>query len=188
MKKYIILISTAVGLIVGGKTYAQDSDSLEFEEYNNLYIQVEFGRNNDKINMLQGGITLEMGKNYYKIKVTSAVEPKYKTKQYLGKVHPEISDISLIMGRSFKLMKYQRFHFGTGLSAVTHVVRGNSQNPDSPPQEENYKQRYTVGLPVELRYSFNFNRNIAISCTGHVNANPIKSFTGLSAGIMLGLF
>lgn len=178
----------AFGLIFGSKTFAQETDDLVFEEYNNLYIQVEFGKNNDKINMLQGGITLEMEKNYYKIKVTSAVERKYKTKQYLGKVHPEISDFSLIMGRSFKLIKYQRFHFGTGLSFVTHVVKGNIQDSDTSPQDENFKQRYTVGLPVELRYSFNFNRNIALSCTGHVNANPIKSFTGLSAGIMLGLF
>lgn len=186
MKSNLILISLALSLTFGAEAIAQESDSMEFEEYNNLYLQVEFGKNNNKINMLQGGITLELGKNYYKIKATSAIEPKYKTKQYQGKIYPETSDLSLIMGRSFKLMKYQRFHLGTGLSAVTHVSRSNHQ--DSPAPDENYKQRYTVGLPVELRYSFNFNRNIAVSCTGHVNANPLKSFTGLSAGIMLGLF
>lgn len=188
MKINIILISMAFGLIFGGKTFAQGSDSLEFEEYNNLYMGAELGKNNSNVNMLQGGIWLELGKNYYKIKITSAIEPKYMKKKYREKTVPEISDASLILGRNYTFFRHQRVHFGTGVSFVTHVVKGNSKDPETSDQEENFKQRFAIGLPVEIRYSFNFSRNIALSCSAHANANPIKSFTGLSAGIMFGLF
>lgn len=186
MKSNIIIISMAFGLIFGGKTFAQDSDPLEFKEFNNLYFGFELGKNDRGIEMVQSAVWLQLGNNYYKIKGTSSSAPKPNSKRYRENSDPQLTDLSLILGKNYTFLKHHQLHVGSGLSMVTYKAK--NKDADFSAEEKEANMRYSIGLPVELRYSLNFNRNIALSLSAHASANPVRNFSGLSAGIMFGLF
>ncbi len=178
-------------------------DSLHFVEkkislFNNLYMGGEYGVSPGYRNFIQGGAWLQLDHDYFKIMSAVAADPATAEQKQLHKNHSkdcncietrQLSDVSLIYGKSYRFFKICQIQFGAGLAFVSKTDKDEAFNAQKHEFEpERYKKRGTVGIPAEARFAIQFKRYFSISCTAHVNANPIKSFRGISAGVALGLF
>lgn len=166
--------------------------------FNNLYMGGEYGASAGYRNFIQGGVWLQLDHHYFKIMSAVAADPATAAQKELHKNHSkdcncidvrQLADISLIYGKSYRFFKVCQIQFGTGLAFVSKTDQDevfNSQKHEFEP--ERYKKRGTVGVPAEVRFAIQFKRAFSVSSTVHFNANPIKSFRGISAGLALGLF
>lgn len=182
----IILTSLVGSLMIAGKTYAQDS--LRNEKFNNLYLAAEFGKTNKGTFLIQGGVSVQIKNNYFKIKSSSLIERYEKDRRHKEDPVPGLYDIGFIIGKSYDFGEHHQLQVGTGASMVHQVVQQRLDEPGYYTYHNKYKNRYTVGLPVEVRYNFYINRGIALSCIAYGNANSLKSFTNASLGVMVGMF
>jgi hypothetical protein len=105
-----------------------------------------------------------------------------------------VSELSLIVGKSYSLNKHSYFQFGTGVSLVNKISRGrflydNCDKPNgcllSSRVYETIRQR-PLGLPLETRLNLNLDRTAALSLSLSANINRLESFYGLSVGFVLG--
>lgn len=175
-----------------------DTDEKKISLFNNLYMGGEVGQSAGYRNFVQGGAWVQFDHNYFKIMSAVASDPATAEQKQLHKNHSkdcscietrELSDVSLIYGKSYQFFKVCQIQFGAGLAFVSKTDKDdafNSQKHEFEP--ERYRKRGTVGIPAEARFVIQFKRYFSISCSTHVNANPIKSFKGMSAGVALGLF
>lgn len=186
--KRMILTGIMYNVLSCITVFAQEEDLSKRDKFNNLYIMMEFGRTNKGISAVQGGISLQLENNYFKIKASSLIEPYEKDRRHKDDPVPGFSDLNFIAGRSFTFLNNLQFQVGTGLSFVHETVQLRIDEPGYYAYHNKYKERVTFGLPLELRYNFFITRGLAISLTGHGNANSIRSYYSASAGLMVGMF
>lgn len=194
MKTKLIWIA---GLLIGNQAIAQGTG--DETTFNNLYLYAEYGKTKGYQHLVQGGVYLQLDDFYFKIKSVSAFDNNTAAEKKLYKeyyydsdrVQEQVSfqDINFLAGRNFRTPKHHQIQFGAGLSAFVKKDKNEVFNSQKQAyQPERYKSRFTVGLPAEARYSFQFGRAFAFSCTGTANANFLKSYAAVSAGISWGMF
>ncbi|MEE1945366.1 hypothetical protein VRU48_09615 [Pedobacter sp. KR3-3] len=194
MKSKLIFI--ALVLACNGATAQGRGDESSF---NNLYIYAEYGQTKGYQHLFQGGAYLQAEGFYFKVKSVSAFDYNtdaekqlYKAYYYDGGPPQEnvgFQDVSFMVGKGFRSPKHHQIQFGAGLSAFFKTDKDEAfNNQKQAYQPDRYKTRFTVGLPAELRYSFQFGRAFAFSVTGTGNANFLKSYVAVSAGVAFGMF
>ncbi len=187
----IVLLLACKGAMAQGKG---DESS-----FNNLYIYVEYGQTKGYQHLFQGGVYLQAAGFYFKIKSVSAFDYNteaekrlYKEYYYDGGPPQEnvgFQDVSFMVGKGYRSPRRHQIQFGSGLSAFFKTDKDDAFNSQKQAyQPDRYKTRFTVGLPAELRYSFQFGRSFAFSVTGTGNANFLKSYAAVSAGIAIGMY
>ena len=178
---------------------AQAQDEPEVAKFNNLYFGAEIGSVKGYDSFIQGGAWLQYDHHYFKIKNAIALDrvtdeqeqwrDKYRNGEDEAIETRQTTALSLIYGRSYIFLKRHMVQFGSGLSYVARTEPDevfNSQKQDY--EKEVYTKRHTIGIPAELRYSFQFGRSVAITVTAHGNLNGLKSYTGIAGGLAIGLF
>ncbi len=167
--------------------------------FNNLYMNAEVGKIKGYRTFVQGGLSVQLEHHYFKIKAVTAYDSPNKEQKHLFKQYHhncdctqeirEISDIGLMYGRSYRILKHHQVQFGAGLSVFSKTDPDEDFNKQKRVDElDQFKTRTTVGVPIEFRYAFQFNRYLGIGFTSTLNVNPIKSYGAISAGVSLGLF
>lgn len=195
MKKKLLLFMSCFAL---GQGTIKAQEDKKVSAFNNFYMGAEVGASKGYRNFVQGGAWVQYDHQYFKIFAATAYDPATAEQKRLHKNHDqncsciekrELGDISLIYGKSYPFFKVCQVQFGAGLAYVSKTEKDeafNSQKHEFEP--ERYQKRGTIGLPAELRLVVQFKRYVSISCSTHVNANPIQSFRGMSAGLAIGMF
>lgn len=175
---------------------AQESN---LSKFNNLYFFAEVGKASGYDYAIYGGAVVQFDQHYFKIKTgivtdRTSKEQRQLIKAYYGDDHKEVptrsvDSYSLMYGRNYRLFKIGQIQFGSGLAYVEKSdpdVVFNEAKRDVEP--EKYIKRRTVGLPAEIKYAIQIKRYLGINCTYNANLNPIKSFSGFSFGLAVGLY
>lgn len=194
MKSKLLLIA---GLFACHGAIAQKTG--EETTFNNLYFYAEYGQTKGYQHLFQGGVYLQAEGSYLKIKSVSAFsyntdaeKQLYQQYYYDGGPPQEnvgFQDVSLMVGKGYRSPRRHQIQFGAGLSAFFKTDKDEAFNSRKQAyQPDRFKTRFTVGLPAELRYSFQFGRSFAFSVTGTGNANFLKSYAAVSAGIAIGMY
>lgn len=135
-------------------------------------------------------VYLQRNKYYYEFK-TSGIA---KVNLFGDYPNLTVSELSLILGKSYSLDKHSYFQFGTGLSLLNKISRGeflynNCDKPNgcllSSSVYETIRQR-PLGLPLETRFNLNLDRTAALTLSLSANLNRLECFYGLSFGLVLG--
>jgi hypothetical protein len=189
-------ISMIIGLVLSAAGLRAQEDVFIF---NNLYFGFEVGKSPAYKTASIGTMWLQLDRNYFKIKIASADNPPIKEeKEKFAAYHKDcdcvqknegISDMSLIYGRSYRIFRNHQLQFGAGISFFNKTVPNdvfNAKKQDYEPAQ--FKEKYTVGLPAEIRYAFQFKRYVALKATLGANVNSLKSYHAASAGVAIGLF
>lgn len=104
---------------------------------------------------------------------------------------PNVSDVSLIVGKSYTVGDMHNFQIGSGLSLVTVVSRGALLPCKSCGWFESNKYetitKKVIGLPIEAKYNlYSYRRLGAISLSINANLNREQSYFGTAIGLMAG--
>ena len=177
---------------------ASSAKAQVISDFNNLYVNAEIGKIKGYQNFAQGGVYAQIGHHYFKIKYAAAANNVTAAQnQSFDHYQPDcdctsdfskMEDISFMYGKSYRFLNFNQIQFATGLSVFVRTAPGQVYNRERESYElTSFKKSGTVGLPAEIRYSLQFKRYFAISCTASVNANFVKSYGVISAGIALGL-
>lgn len=194
MKSNLLLMAS---LLACNEAMAQETQ--EKVSFSNLYMNAEYGKTKGYQHLVQGGVYLQLDQYYFKIKAVSAfdtntaAEKKLYTDYYYDSDRAQenvgFQDISFMAGMNFRTLKHHQIQLGTGLSALVKTDKNEEFNRQKQAyQPDRFKKRFTVGLPAEVRYTFQFGRGVALSCTGTANANFLKSYAAVSAGVAVGMF
>jgi len=189
---------TFISLLTILSTFVVAQES-KVSEFNNLYFFGEIGKAINYDYAIYGGATLQYDHHYFKIKAGMGADRVSKeqqrlTKEYYGNDNKEvptrsIDSYSLMYGRNYRLFKISQIQFGSGLAYVEKSdpdLAFNDSKSDVEP--EKYKKRGTIGLPAEVKYGIQIKRYVGVNCAYNANLNPIKSFSGFSFGLSVGLF
>ncbi|RZL44906.1 MAG: hypothetical protein EOP00_18695 [Pedobacter sp.] len=193
MKTKILIFSIFTHVLNIDNSFAQKKD---FSGLNNLYFGFEVGKSKSYDNYVNGGIWAQYEHNYLKISFSEARDNRSEEQRLLKGDEDEsyvktsgLSDLGLMYGKTYTLLKHHQFQFGTGISVVAKTIPDEDFNRTKQPYYlERFKEKVTVGLPAELRYSFLINRGIGINASWRGNANGLKSYGNFSFGASLGLF
>ncbi|RZJ76190.1 MAG: hypothetical protein EOO47_18780 [Flavobacterium sp.] len=168
----------------------------EVSELNNLYFGFEIGKSNTYDNYAQGGVWLQMDHHYFKISMSSASDNRSEEQRLLkGDENesyiktPGLADLGLMYGKTYLILKHHQLQFGSGVAVVTQTVPDVEFNNNKQPYYlERFKEKVTVGLPVELKYAYVFKRGIGVGASWRANANSFDSYGNFTVGISMGLF
>ena len=193
MKRKILIVSMTVVLLSKTNSFSQKRD---FTGFNNLYLGFEVGKSKSYDNYVNIGIWAQYDHSYFKIAVSDARDNRSEEQKLLrgqndesSIITPGLSDFGLIYGKTYTLFKRHQFQFGTGISVVAKTIPDEEFNRTKQPYYlERFKEKIGIGLPAELRYSFQFNRNIGINASWRGNANGLKRYGNFSFGASIGMF
>ena len=163
---------------------------------NNLYLGLEIGKSKSYDNYAQGGIWLQLDHHYFKISMSSASDNRSEEQRLLrgddDESHvttPGLADFGLMYGKTYTVLKHHQLQFGTGVSLVAQTFPDVEFNKNKQPYHaERFKEKATVGLPVEIRYAYLFKRGFGIGGSWRANANGIKSYGNFTVGVSMGMF
>jgi hypothetical protein len=135
---------------------------------------------------------LQKRSNYISLK-TTAVE-RIRIFYFGGLPESHISDIGILVGKSYTFKRYHYFKFGAGVSFVDQVSRGsflynNCDRPGGCLFSNNVYEtirRKAVGLPLEMKYGLYLDRTAAVTAGFSANLNNLQSFYGISLGLVVG--
>lgn len=104
---------------------------------------------------------------------------------------PNVSDVSLIVGKSYTVGDIHNFQIGSGVSLVTDVSRGALLPCKSCGWFESNKYetitKNAIGIPIEAKYSlYSCRRRGAISLSLNANLNKEQSYFGAAIGLTAG--
>ncbi|MBB2146418.1 hypothetical protein GM921_13030 [Pedobacter sp. LMG 31464] len=104
---------------------------------------------------------------------------------------PSVSDVSLIVGKSYTFGGIHNFQIGSGLSSVTIVSRGALLPCKSCGWFESNKYetitKNVIGLPIEAKYNlYSYRRRGTISFSLNANLNKEQSYFGAAIGLIAG--
>ena len=168
-------------------------------DFNNIYLYGEYGKPKGYEAFVQGGVYAQADHHYFKIKSSGAYELlSEERKRFFDQYHsncqckPEknqFTEVALMYGKSYRILKHHQIQFGTGISAFMTKDPDDELNKDIHNYERyKYNKSFTVGLPAEVRYSFQFKKYFAISCSANLSANFTHTYGAISAGAAWGLF
>ena len=168
----------------------------EVSAFNNLYFGFEVGKSKSYDNYAQGGVWLQLDHHYFKISMSSASDNRSEEQRLLrgddDESHvktPGLADFGLMYGKSYVVLKHHQLQFGTGVSVVAQTFPDVEFNKNKQPYHlERFKEKVTVGLPLELRYAYVFKKGIGVGGSWRANANGIKSYGNFTVGVSMGLF
>ena len=193
MKKISILLALLLVLNFNGA--AQEGKRLNF---NNLYFFGQFGKIENYDAFAQVGAFLQLERHYFRISVAAGTDGQSDDQRRFHQSHKNcgcsvdtrgISAVNLEYGKVYKFFRRQQLSVSSGFSIVTKTDPDEIFNQSRQPwEEERFVEKFTIGLPYELRYSLMINRGIGIGCSYYGNVNAKKSFNGISFGVALGLF
>jgi hypothetical protein len=174
-------------------TYSRESVSAEDEpETESFYMGVEMGVAKNYRNFIQMGGWLQTDRDYYRLRIAGAIDEPfrltYSDNKEITTNYPKgkaVYDFGFIYGRYILLSKNHHLRFGSGISIIQKVDPDEVYNSLKPP-EEPYRilVRYGVGLPLEIRYGYSFFQGFEIVSSVNGNINRLKSYTGISIGIV----
>ncbi|TCD25426.1 hypothetical protein EZ456_15455 [Pedobacter psychrodurus] len=132
-------------------------------------------------------------KNSYISLKTSAIE-RIKIFYFGGLPEPRISDIGILVGKSYTINRRHYFKFGAGISLVDQISRGaflynDCDRPGGCLFSNNVYEtirKKTIGLPLEITYGLYLDRTAAVTVGFSANLNNVQSFYGISVGLVLG--
>lgn len=135
---------------------------------------------------------LQKRSNYISLK-TSAVE-RIRIFYFGGLPEPHISDVGILVGKSYTFNRYHYVKFGIGVSLVDQVSPGaflynDCDRPGGCLFSNNVYEkirRKTVGLPFEMKYGLYLDRTTAVTAGFSANLNNLQSFYGISLGLVVG--
>jgi len=135
---------------------------------------------------------LQKRSNYISLK-TSAVE-RIRFFYFGGLPEPHVSDVGILVGKSYTFNRYHYFKFGAGVSLVDRVRPGaflynDCDRPGGCLFSNNVYEtirRKTVGLPLEMKYGLYLDRTAAVTAGFSANLNNLQSFYGISLGLVVG--
>ena len=196
MKSKIIVM---LFLLTGSNSSVFSQGEKKISAFNNMYFGAEIGQSRNADNFIIGTITVQLDHHYFKIKIITADDDQIpgqdeRFKDFHKNCDCEqervgIHDIAFMYGKSYRILKHHQIQFGSGISAVIKTdldEEFSRQKQEYLPDQ--FKSKFTIGLPAEIRYSFQFKRHLALSCSATANANFLKSYAGWSAGLAIGLF
>lgn len=187
MKTIIKIICIAASLFLNSNVVHARQESKQ-DQYNNFYIDFSLCKTNKGITMAQGGISLQYKNTYYKLKVVTLNQTYERDRRHEDDPIPGIAAFNLMPGKSYTFLNRHQIQFGTGISLVQEIAQIRIDEPGYYTYHNKYAEYYSVGLPAEIRYNLFISRGIAFNCTAYGNLNAIKSFTGLTAGVMIAMF
>lgn len=135
---------------------------------------------------------LQKRSNYISLK-TSAVE-RIRIFYFGGLPEPHVSDVGILVGKSYTFNRYHYVKFGAGVSLVDQVSPGAFLYNDcdrpggclfSNHVYEKIRKK-TVGLPLEMKYGLYLDRTAAVTAGFSANLNILQSFYGVSVGLVVG--
>ncbi|WP_316782492.1 hypothetical protein [Pedobacter frigiditerrae] len=193
MKTKILTISVIVLLLIETNSFCQIRD---FTGFNNLYLGFEVGKSKTYDNYVNVGIWAQYDHNYLKIAISDARDNRSEEQKLLkgedDESHittPGLADFGLIYGKTYTLLKRHQFQFGTGVSVVARTVPDEEFNRTKQPYYlPRFDEEIAIGLPAELRYSFQIKKGVGINASWRGNANGVKSYGNFSFGASLGMF
>ncbi len=193
MKTKVLIIILIIFSIIQTNTYAQKRD---FSGFNNAYLGFEVGKSKGYDNYVSIGIWAQCDHNYLKISFTDARDNRSEEQKLLrGQddespiTTPGLADFGLMYGKTYTFLKRHQIQFGTGISVVAKTIPDYDFNRTKQPYYlERFKEKIAIGLPAELRYSFQFNRGIGINASWRTNANGLESYGNFSFGASIGMF
>lgn len=193
MKMKIIILSIIISSIFTAHLFAQ---KIDFSGFNNVFFGFEIGHSKSYDHYVNGGIWAQSGHNYLKISFSDARDNRSEEQQLLkgqddeSKITtPGLADIGLLYGKTYTVLKRHQVQFGTGISVVAKTIPDEDFNRTKQPYYlERFKEKVTVGIPAELRYSFQFTRGIGVNASWRGNANALKRYGNFSFGASMGLF
>ncbi|TCC86611.1 hypothetical protein EZ428_23155 [Pedobacter frigiditerrae] len=192
MKTKILIISV-IAILLSESSFSQKPD---FSGFNNLYLGFELGKSKSYDNYVNVGIWAQYDHNYLKIAISDARDNRSEEQKLLkgedDESHittPGLTDFGLIYGKTYTLLKRHQFQFGTGVSVVAKTIPDEEFNRAKQPYYlPRFNEEIAIGLPAELRYSFQFNKGIGINASWRGNANGVKSYGNFSFGASIGMF
>lgn len=187
MKTLIKIICTGACLFLNNKVVYARQEPEQFR-YNNFYIDFSIGKTNNGIIMAQGGMSVQYKNSFYKLKIVTLHQPYEKDRRHEDDPIPGVAAINLMLGKSYTFLNRHQIQFGTGISLVQETAQIRIDEPGYYTYHNKYQEYYSAGLPAEIRYNFFISRGIALNCTAYGNTNTIKSFTGLTAGVLIGMY
>ncbi|MES2446079.1 MAG: hypothetical protein V4546_02785 [Bacteroidota bacterium] len=193
MKTNKIILTILLLLSLDTNLFAQKG---EVSELNNLYFGFEIGKSKTYDNYVQGGVWLQMDHHYFKISMSSASDNRSEEQRLLkGDENesyiktPGLADLGLMYGKTYLILKHHQLQFGSGVSVITQTIPDVEFNNNKQPYHlERFKEKVTVGLPVELKYAYVFKRGIGVGASWRANANSFDSYGNFTVGLSMGLF
>ncbi|MEJ7780592.1 MAG: hypothetical protein WKF68_13500 [Daejeonella sp.] len=191
MKPILTLLIPALSLY--SNLSAQPADTLHKEKKYYHFINFEFGKANNSWIYLQGGYAIQKQHAYLKLKVDGTEEPRGFILDFGDEPKESTSAFNVLIGKSYMVGAYNTFQFGAGLSYVEDISRGAFIRNTCTSyfcllDHDIYEtiKRKNIGLPIEVRYNLIFTKDIGLSFSANANLNSLKSYTGFSAGIVVG--
>ncbi|NMN35107.1 hypothetical protein H9N25_00890 [Pedobacter riviphilus] len=107
--------------------------------------------------------------------------------------NPSISDVGIIVGKSYSFDRYFNLKFGAGLAFTEQISRGaflynTCKSMFCLLDHDVYETiaTRTIGVPLEVKTSFLVGRAAALTIGISANLNGAKNFCGFSVGVTLG--
>jgi hypothetical protein len=185
MKKYMLslLFVCTTGLI-----FAQQ-DTLHKNHQFYYGIGLSGGKGTEKGGYGDLHIYLQRRTNYIAFKSSGISEFKL----FDNEPNPSISDVGIIVGKSYSFDRYINIKFGAGLAFTERISRGaflynTCKSMFCLFNHDVYGKvtTRTVGVPVEARASILVGRAAALTVGLSANINTATSFCGLSVGATFG--
>lgn len=184
--KYIIIYCC---LFSFANAFAQQ-DTLH--QISNTYFGFGFSLGGGNVDGLYGDVSFYLQKknNYISLKTAAIEEIHIFTKS----PNSSISDVSLLVGKSYTFNRYHYIRFGAGISFVNQINQGKFlyDNCDRPGgclfSSYVYEtvRKKSAGLPLEVTYNIFLDRTAAATLGFSANLNHTQSFCGVSIGLVLG--
>ncbi|MBT2562966.1 hypothetical protein J7E50_22310 [Pedobacter sp. ISL-68] len=124
---------------------------------------------------------------------TSGVE-RIRIFYFGGLPEPRISDVGILVGKSYTFNHYHYLKFGVGVALVHQVSRGallynDCDRPGGCLFSNNIYEtirKKPIGLPLEIKYGLYLDRTAAVTAGFSANLNDVESFYGISVGLVVG--
>lgn len=193
MKIPKIIFGLLIVLLFSNSSLAQKRD---LAAVNNIYFGFEIGKSKTYDNYAQGGVWLQLDHDYFKISMSSASDNRSEEQRLLKGDDdesyvktPGLADLGLIYGKTYTVLKHHQLQFGTGVSVITQTVPDVEFNKNKQPYYlERFKEKVTLGLPIELKYAYVFKRSFGVGASWRANANSFDSYGNFTVGLSMGLF
>jgi len=184
--KSILLLTFACCIVKFG--FAQQ-DTLHQKDKFYYGLGIGFGAGSESGSYADVYLYLQRKTNYLALKSTVMSELQI----YSYEPAPSVSDLALILGKSYTLNRYGNVQLGAGPAYTERIYRGaflyntcNSSFCILGHDVYEIVKQHTVGLSTEARFNFMVSRRWGLTLGLNANFNQAKSFCGACVGIRYG--
>ncbi|MCZ4245484.1 hypothetical protein [Pedobacter punctiformis] len=183
--KYLI---TCFLMLILSKGFAQQ-DTLH--KNHKIYFALGFGAGvgTERGTYSDSYLSVQHKTNYIAVKASEMVAIRL----FSDEPTPSISDVSVLVGKSYTFNRYLNVQFGTGIAFTRQISRGaflynTCHSMFCIFDHDVYEtvDRRSIGLPLEIKSNFMLGRIAAFSVGLNANFNKLNTFCGISAGFSFG--